>query len=302
MWFRNLQLYRLVQSPDFTPEALEERLQTAAFRGCARLELTANGWVPPLGREGVQLVHGAGGYVMITARRADKIIPATVVKQLLEDKVAGVEAAESRDIYRKERRRMKDDIIHDLLPSALVRHTDSYAYIDTRGGLLVVDSPTPARAEALVSLLRTTLGRLKATPVKVKLSVSHVLTRWLSGERLPPGFTLGEECELKHPDPDGGVITCRRQDLAAGEIRNHIKNGKYAVRLALHWKDRLSCVLHEDLSVKRLRFEEVVTQGEETDDIDAATRFDLDFSLMTLELQAFSAQLLHALGGEEPAG
>jgi recombination associated protein RdgC len=302
MWFRNLQLYRLGRHLDLTPETLDERLQSAMFRGCARLELTANGWVPPLGREGQQLVHAAGGYVMICSRKADKIIPAGVVKQLLDDKVAEVEAAESREVYRKERRRMKDDIIHDLLPNALVRHTDQYAYIDTRNDLLVVDSPTPARAEALVSLLRTTLGSFKATPVKVKQSVSHTLTRWLGGERLPSGFALGEECELKHPDPDGGVITCRHQDLGAGEIRNHIKNGKYAVRLALHWKDRLSCVLHDDLSVKRLRFEEVVTQGEEAEAADAATRFDLDFSLMTLELTEFTAQLLRALGGEETPG
>ncbi len=299
MWFRNLQLYRLGQHLDLPPEALDERLQSAAFRGCGRLELTASGWVPPLGREGRQLVHAAGGYVMICSRKADKIIPAGVVKQLLDDKVAEMEAAESREVYRKERQRMKDDIIHGLLPNALTRHTDQYAYIDTRNDLVVVDSPTPARAEALISLLRTTLGSLKANPVKVKHSISHTLTRWLGGERLPPGFALGEECELKHPDPDGGVITCRHQDLAAGEIRNHLKNGKYAVRLAIHWKDRLSCLLQEDLSLKRLRFGDVVTQGEDADADDAATRFDLDFSLMTLELNEFTAQLLRALGGEE---
>jgi recombination associated protein RdgC len=299
MWFKNLQLYRLGQHLDLTPEALDERLQSAAFRGCGRLELTASGWVSPLGREGQQLVHAAGGYVMICSRKADKIIPAGVVKQLLDDRVAEVEAAESREVYRKERQRMKDDIIHDLLPHALTRHTDQYAYIDTRNDLIVVDSPTPARAEALISLLRTTLGSLKATPIKVKQSISHTLTRWLGGERLAPGFALGEECELKHPDPDGGVITCRHQDLGAGEIRNHIKNGKQAVRLALHWKDRLSFLLQEDLSIKRLRFEDVVTQDEDADADDAAARFDLDFSLMTLELNEFTPQLLLALGGEE---
>jgi recombination associated protein RdgC len=299
MWFRNLQLYRLGQHLDFTPETLDERLQGAAFRGCARLDMTASGWAPPLGRDGQQLVHAAGGYVMICSRKADKIIPAGVVKQMLDDKVAELESAESREVYRKERQRMKDDIIHGLLPHALTRHTDTCAYIDTGNGLLVVDSPTPARAEGLVSLLRTTLGSLKATPVKVKQSISHTLTRWLNGERLPAGFSLGEECELKHPDPEGGVITCRHQDLAAGEIRNHLKNGKYAVRLALHWQDRLSCLLHEDLSLKRLRFEDVVTQAETAETEDPAMRFDLDFSLMTLELNEFTGQLLHALGGEE---
>ena len=98
MWFKNLQLYRLGQHLDLTPDALDERLQSAAFRGCGRLELTASGWVPPLGREGQQLVHAAGGYVMICSRKADKLIPAGVVKQLLDDKVAEVGAAESREV------------------------------------------------------------------------------------------------------------------------------------------------------------------------------------------------------------
>jgi len=303
MWFRNLQLYRLGQRLDLTPEALGERLQGAAFCGCARLDRTAAGWVSPLGRDGRQLVHAANGYLMICARKADKIIPAGVVKQMLDDKVAAVAAAESREVYRKERQRMKDDIVVDLLPRALTRHANQYAYFDTRNDLMVVDSPTPARAEALISLLRTTLGSFKATPVKVKLAVSHTLTRWLKGERLPPGFALGEECELKHTDPDGGVISCRRQDLAAGEVRNHLKNGKYAVRLAIHWKERVSCLLHEDLSLKRLRFENVIREGAEAvQGEDPATRFDLDFSLMTLELNEFTAQLLRALGGEEAPG
>jgi recombination associated protein RdgC len=299
MWFRNLQLYRLGQPFDLTPETLDERLHGGDFRGCAPLETTASGWVPPLGREGRQLVHAAGGYVMICSRKADKIIPAAVVKQLLDEKVAAVETAESRELYRKERQRLKDEIIHDLLPRALTRHSDLFAYLDTRNGLLVVDSPTPSRAEGLVSLLRATLGSLKATPVKVNHSVSHTLTRWLNGERLPSGFSLGEECELKHPGPAGGVVTCRRQDLAAGEVRNHLRNGKHAVRLALHWQDRVSCILYEDLSVRRLRFEEIVTQAETAQTDDPATRFDLDFSLMTLELNEFTAHLLSALGGEE---
>ena len=84
------------------------------------------------------------------------------------------------------------------------------------------------------------------------------------------------------------------------EIRNHINIGKYATRLALQWKDRLSFVLHEDMSIKRLRFEDIIKDAR--DDMvadDAATRFDLDFSLMTLELAEFLPQLFTMLGGEE---
>jgi recombination associated protein RdgC len=98
------------------------------------------------------------------------------------------------------------------------------------------------------------------------------------------------------------VVSCKHQDLGAGEIRNHIKNGKYATRLALQWKERLSFVLHEDMSIKRLRFEDIVMEAEDdTVADDAATRFDLDFTLMTLELTEFLPDLFAMLGGEELA-
>jgi len=239
MWFKNLQVYRLGQTFDLSAEAFEQRLSGAGFKGCNRMDMLASGWTPPLGRGSSQLVHAANAYLMICARKEEKIIPAGVVKQLLDDKVAEIEMAEGREIYRREKMRMKEEIIVTLLPHALSRITDQYAYIDTRNGMMVVDAASPARAEALISQLRTTLGRFPATPVSIRQSLSAVMTRWLNGESLPNDIELGNECELKHPDPAGGVVSCKHQDLGAGEIRNHIKNGKYATRLALQWKERL---------------------------------------------------------------
>jgi len=299
MWFKNLQLYRLGQSFDLSPEVLDERLQADAFKGCNSMDMLTYGWAPPLGRHGQQLVHAANGYVMICARKEEKIIPAGVVRQLLEDKVTDIEAAEGREIYRREKMRMKEEIIVDLLPRALTRISNQFAYIDVRNQLLIVDSASPARAETLIGQLRTTLGRFPATPVKTRQSLSGLMTRWLGGEHLPHDFVFGDECELKHPDPAGGIVSCKKQNLEAGEVRNHIKNGKQAVKLALQWKERLSCVLHEDLSIKRLRFEDIIKEEESnTEADDPISRFDLDFSLMVLELAAFLPQLLEALGGE----
>jgi len=300
MWFKNLQLYRLGQPFDLTPEAFEERLRADEFKGCKRMDMQTSGWAPPLGRHSQQLVHAANGYLMICIRKEEKIIPAGVVKQLLDDKVASIEMAEAREVYRREKLRMKEEIIVDLLPRALTRISDLFAYIDVRNDLIIVDNASPAKAEALISQLRSTLGRFPATPVKIKQSTSALMTRWLSGEAMPRDLVLGGDCELKHPDPDGGVISCKNQDLEAGEIRNHIKNGKFAVKLALQWKERLSFVLHEDLSVKRLRFEDIIKEAEsETEADDPVSRFDLDFSLMVLELAEFFPQLIAALGGED---
>ena len=165
---------------------------------------------------------------------------------------------------------------------------------------MIVDSASPGKAEDLISQLRNTLGRFPATPVKIKQSLSARITNWLNGEALPRDYALGGDCELKHPDPEGGVISCKHQDLEAGEVRNHIKNGKFAVKLALQWRERLAFVLHEDMSIKRLRFEEVIKQAESDNEADdPISRFDQDFSLMVLELAEFFPKLLEALGGED---
>jgi recombination associated protein RdgC len=300
MWFKNLQLYRLGQPFDLTPEAFEERLRADEFKGCNSMDMLTYGWAAPLGRHGQQLVHAANGYIMICARKEEKIIPAGVVKQLLDDKVAGIEAAEARELYRREKMRMKEEIIVDLLPRALTRISNQFAYIDVRNNLMIVDSASPAKAETLISQLRNTLGRFPATPVKIKQSLSAHMTRWLNGESLPRDYVLGGDCELKHPDPEGGVISCKHQDLGAGEVRNHIKNGKFAVKLALQWNERLAFVLHEDMSIKRLRFEDIIKEAEsEAEADDPVSRFDLDYSLMVLELAEFLPNLLEALGGED---
>jgi len=298
MWFKNLQLYRLGQAFELTPEVFEERLRADEFRGCNSMDMLTHGWAPPLGRHGQQLVHAANGYIMVCLRKEEKIIPAGVVKQLLDDKVATLEAAEAREVYRREKMRMKEEIIVDLLPRALTRISNLFAYIDVRNDLIIVDSSSAAKAETLIGQLRNTLGRFPATPVKIKQSLTALMTRWLNGEPLPRDFVLGGDCELKHPDPEGGVINCKHQDLEAGEIRNHIKNGKYAVKLALQWRERLSLMLHEDMSIKRLRFEDVIKETESDAD-DPVSQFDLDYSLMVLELAEFFPQLLDALGGED---
>lgn len=299
MWFRNLQIYRLGRPFELSPEDLHDRLQDKGFQGCGRLEPAASGWAPPLGRHGELLVHAADACLMVCLRKGEKIIPPGVVNQMLDERVADIEAAEGREIYRRERRRLKDEILHDLLPLALTRHSDLFAYIDTRNRLIVVDAPAAARAEDLISRLRDTLGTFKATPLDSKESASVIMTHWLKGAPMPADFELGESCELKHPDPAGGQVSIRGQDLTSGEVRNHLTHGKYAVRLALSWKERLSFVLHDDLSVRRLKFEDVIREPEgDTGEDDYATRFDRDFSLMTLELAAFIPQLLGSLGGE----
>ena len=66
-------------------------------------------------------------------------------------------------------------------------------------------------------------------------------------------------------------------------------------------EDRLSFVLDQRLTVKRLKFLDIVQEAaREVDAQSAAERFDADFAVMSLELARFLPRLVDAFGGEAP--
>jgi recombination associated protein RdgC len=297
MWFKNLHLFRLAAPFEHSAEELEEQLARARFRPCGSLELATLGWVPPLGRRGSQLVHATAGHLMICACREEKVLPASVVREVVEEKVAEIEDQQMRAVRRKEREGIRDEVLQDLLPRAFTRSSLTCAWIAPQQGWLVVDAANRKRAEDLASLLRKSLGSLEAVAPKVARDPIATMTAWLVQGRCAPGFELEDECELRDPAGEGGIVRCRRQDLAADEIRGHLAAGKQAVKLALAWNERLSFVLGEDLGVRRLRFEDLVREQADSGAEDEAARFDADFAVMALELAAFLPALMEAFGG-----
>lgn len=298
MWFKNLQIFRLLTPFELTPEALHEQLLARAAKSCGSLEPASFGWQAPLGRGSELLTHAANGCIMICARREERLLPASVVRELLDEKVASIEEAEARKVRRKEREEIKDELIFDLLPRAFVKSSQHYAYIDTEANWLVVDASSAKRAEELVSLLRETLGSLPAKPLEVVQAPAAVMTAWLNGSLSPTEFLIQDECELRDTVEEGGIIRCKRQDLEGDELRTHLEAGKQAVKLALEWGEHLGFVLCDDLSVKRLKFLDLILEEAAAAEAeDAATRFDVDFALMSLELRRFIARLVDICGG-----
>ena len=297
MWFRNLQLYRLIETFEHSPESLHAALSARVFKPCAGLDSYSMGWAPPAGRETSQLVHACNGRMMLCLRREDRILPAAVIREHVEEKAEAIAQAESRPLGRKEKQQLKEDVIVDLLPRAFTRSTHMFAYIDPGERWVVVDSATPKKAEELLSALRETLGSFRLKPLAVNNAPTSVLTHWLE-DRLPAGFQLGDECELKEPVDQGGVMRGRRMDLASAEVKSHLDAGMQVSKLAVEWQERIGCILCDDLGIRRLRFLDLVMQeGADVDAEDAVARFDADFALMGMELARFIPAVVEAYGG-----
>jgi recombination associated protein RdgC len=301
MWFKNIQLFRLREPFTHEQAALEQALAEDRYRPCGSLEVAVQGWHPPLGGGSEELCFAANGCFMVCLRREEKLLPASVVNELLAERVEQLEAEEARTLNRREKKQLRDDLFTELVPKAFSRSALTFAYVDTTQGWVVVDSATPRRAEELVSQLRKTLTSLPARPLEVRQAPAEVMTRWLDGSAGEPDFVVADQCELRDPGDEGGIVRCRRQDLTGEEIQTHLKAGKQVVQLAVEWDGRLSAILTEQPAVRRLRFSDALVEeaAEAAADDQAAALFDADFTLMSLELRRFLPRLIEVFGGAE---
>ena len=301
MWFRNLLVYRLTQDIPFDAEALETALLAKPARSCASQELSTYGFIAPFGKGGdAPLVHVSGDFLLIAARKEERILPGSVVRDALKDKVDEIEAEQMRKVYKKERDQLKDEIVQTFLPRAFIRKSATFAAIAPKQGLILVDSASAKRAEDLLSTLREAIGSLPVRPLTVKIAPSATLTDWVKVQQAAPDFHVLDECELRDTHEDGGVVRCKRQDLTSDEIQQHLEVGKQVTQLSLGWQDKLSFVLDDKLVIKRLRFEELLQdQAEQDGGDDDLGQQDASFTLMMLTLVDFLPALFEALGGEE---
>src|SRR5690606_33343823 len=218
--FRNLTLFRIPADALPTHEELAAALDGARLRPPGPLELSTQGFVSPYGRNHDVLAHGVGPPPLITFGSERRLLPAQVVNDALAERLDRIEAERGRRPGGKERARIKEEVLTELMPRAFIKPSRTDAWLDHRAGWLTIDSASRKVCEAVVGGLREALGTFPATPVSAQTSARLLLTGWLTGDTLPEDFTLGDECELRDPADDGAIVRCRRQDLEADEVRS----------------------------------------------------------------------------------
>jgi recombination associated protein RdgC len=297
MFFRNLTLFRFPTAINDSFENLDEQLAEHVLKPVGPLELSSRGFVSPFGRGDAALHHRVGNALLLTLGSEDKLLPSSVVNAVLAEKLEHIQETEGRRPGGRERKRIKDEVLTDLLPRAFSRPSRSSGYLDLENGWAVLDTSSRKNAENFVSAVREALGSFPAVPVNAETSPRALMTAWIAGEPLPDGFVLGDECELRDPVDSGAIVKCRRQELEAEEVREHLKCGKQAFQVALVFEDRLSFVLGEDLVIRKLKFLEAATESLEQGDRDSQRdEIDAVFALMSGELKILLKRLEEVLG------
>lgn len=291
MWFKQCQAYRLPETPDAA--VLAAALDEHRFAPPCGLDWFTDGFAVPQ-PFGDKLVFSANKTLGISLKREERVLPGAVIKTVLDEKIAKIEAEETRKVGRKERQELKEQIVDELLPRAFTRASRTDAVL-VDGYLLI--NQTGNKAETLLSHLREALGGLRAQPTVTRRSVSDLMTQWLLSGEADGQFELGDYVALVGAGDMAPEVRIKREDVTAEEVVQHVKCGKRVVELGLVWRESVVLVLTQDLTFKRIGYldhlrEDTQSQGDSSADVVAASQI-----IMAHALTSMLDELIIMLGG-----
>lgn len=291
MWFKQCKAYRLPETPDAA--VLAEALDKHRFVQPGGMDWFTDGFTVPQ-PFGDELVFAANKTLGISLKREERVLPGAVIKTALDEKIAKIEAEEARQVGRKEKQELKEQIIDELLPRSFTRASRTDAVL--ADGYLLINQ-TGNKAETLLSHLREALGGLPAHPTFTRHSVSELMNQWLLRGEADGQFELGDYVALVGAGDMAPEVRIKREDVTAEEVVRHVKNGKRVVELGLVWRESVVLVLTQDLTLKRISYLDHLQEDAESQGDDAAGNAFASQIIMAHALTGILDELAELLGG-----
>lgn len=281
-----------------TAAALQEALESAKFIPCGATQRESVGWVEPRGEEHGPLVESVGGELIFKLKTETKAVPSAVVKEKLDERCKKIEADTGRKPGSKYKKELKEEIERELLPNAFSKKGATLMWVSPKGKFIVIGAGSMKKADKMTAMLVEALtevgSAINIRPLNTQTSPASAMSLWLTEKEAPAGFSIDRECELKQPDSEKSAVRYSRHALDIDQVVEHIKQGKAPTKLALTWDSRVSFVLADDLSLKKVEVLDVVLESQKKED----SGFDADVAIVTGELSKLIPDLIEALGGE----
>jgi recombination associated protein RdgC len=290
---RNLILFRFAPnvSRDLVERGIGYLLAEHPAREPCPMEMAACGFATPYTQGDDRMAVVSNGCMGFVFQVGERLLPASVVNDAVAKKVRKIAEEEGRRVGARERKRHREDVLNEMVPNAPIRTRRIAGWIDADQGWLVIDTSSRRTAETTITALREAFGSFPAVPLAPEEGPRVLMSDWLANDTLPKGITLGDECEMRDTaGVNGAVVRCKNQDLDADEVKEHLRSGKQVYSLGLVYDERVSLVLGEDLSVKRVKAFDVITDTR-TDAESHDAQVESDFALATLEVRRLLAFL-----------
>jgi len=287
MWFKKAIIYHLSQQ--FPPaRALEGEFHKLKHQPIGNQESVCYGWSPVLkNTEGAPLIYFMDHVSLFCMRKEEKQIPASIVKEALDHRVASIEQDEGRKVYGKEKTALKDDILSLLKPKAMAKATHVYGYVDIKRNILVVNG-SPNQADAFVELLIETIGSLGAVKLMGEKNPATVMNDWVLGTP-PEGIELTGDFKLEDPKEYRAVSI--KSDHA--HIDDLLEDGYWIKALGIKYGDYFTANFEKSLTLSGIKFRDEILKARDELDSETMSRFNADMKLMTETIGHFYQSLIY---------
>lgn len=296
MWFKQASFFILDKGNIPDTASISAALSGMPFTHCAGLDWFSEGFADAVSFEQAP-VFKAGNTASIALKREDKVLPAAVVRDLLDEKIAKIADEEGRNVGRREKQELKEQITDDLLPRAFTKTSRTEAVFDYQRGLLIVGSASSKAAENLLVKVREALGGLDARLPATKQSPSSLMTDWVLQGACAGRFELDSSCDMRGAGDVAPVVKVAKQDLTAEEVVRHLKAGKTVTRLGLVWNERIAFVLNDDFTLRSIQYLDTIQEAAQDEGEDSASLAAASQILMVEALGEMMEELSGLLGG-----
>ena len=233
-------------------------------------------------------------------RYDEKILPAGVIKSQVAKRVEEIEAEEDRKLPSKERARIKDEVIFQLLSVAFIKEQTITCFYWKKDKLLIVPTAGTKLADIVTSKLIRAVGSVKTTTIHVdgiKQSLTSKLREYLQSGYNTTSFDFDSSVKLKADE--GRVTTIRGADLEEAKegILEAIEQNASVVEVGLSTSTMFFKLSH-DFVIRGVTFFDISEDGMEfEDEIDA---FSHHAALQTIMVSDTILKLMDLFGYKSP--
>lgn len=299
MFFKQLKVFRFDTDDSLTAEDLDQACQEHSLQACPKSQYQSVGWASPFGKNSEVMVHGSQQHWLMCFAKQERLLPASVIKEHLEERIESIRQQQQRNVYGKEKQALKEEIEFTLLPQAFTRNQSHFIYLDMKRKWMFSSTANASVCQQVIELLNKTIGGFSAVPIDTEEGIASEMTRWLHDNRWPKNFVIERDCEMIDHQHEKNIIRFSQQNLAAKEVIAHLDHGKKLSKLSLSWQDRIAFTVDNHLTISKIKMLDIIEeQRKDTFCETKEQQLDADFTIMALEFAQWFPAVLELFGGE----
>ena len=258
MWFNNATVYNYECPPELNIETL---ISQDALKPCPAHARFIYGWVPVF-RDA--FTHETAGFSLVCLGKEMRILPPSVVKRVLEQRVLNLETQRGYPVKRAESAQMAEDIEFELLPQAFCVQNLLFALFDHARQRLIINTSSKNAATQVLAMLRKSIPEMRIEPLSCPDKLAMKFTNWIMHpDTLPANTELASDYVLFSVENENKRFNCKGCSSIDEEIIDLIDKGLAASEVSLIWNERIQFTLTQDLTFKRLKCLDILREDQD---------------------------------------